>query len=71
MIKEKILYSIKEALLNLQVKKLWKIDHEGIKVKVVRKAENAYDVYRNGHFVTTDETWEQAFELTKVLLETP
>jgi hypothetical protein len=70
-IKQKILDSIKEALSNLQVKKLWKINHEGRKVKVVRKAENAYDVYHNGHYVTTDETWEQAFELTKTLLETP
>jgi hypothetical protein len=71
MIKQKILESIEEALSNLQVKKLWKINHEGIKVKVVRKAENAYDVYRNGHFVTTDETSERAFELVKALLETP
>jgi hypothetical protein len=71
MIKEKILESIKEVLSNLQVKKLWKINHEGRKVKVVRKAENAYDVYHNGHFVTTDETWERSFELAKALLETP
>jgi hypothetical protein len=69
--KEKTIEAIREALSNLQVKKIWKINHEGIKVKVVRKAEYAYDVYHNGHYVTTDETWERAFELTKVLLETP
>jgi hypothetical protein len=71
MLRGKILIEIIEALENLQVKKLWKINHEGIKVKVVRKAENTYDVYHNGHYVTTDETWEQAFELTRALLETP
>ena len=69
MIKEKTITEIKDALSSLEVKKLWKINHEGTKVKVVRKTDDAYDIYRNGHHVTTDETWEQAFELVKVFLE--
>jgi copper chaperone CopZ len=61
---------IKESLENLAVKKSWKINFEGKKVKVVRKDISAFDIYLNGHFVTTDESWERAFELVQVFYET-
>ncbi len=70
MIKQKILDDIQKELQNLPIKKLWKINHEGVKVKVRRSGETAFDVYHNGHFVTTDADWEQAFQLVKVLLDT-
>jgi copper chaperone CopZ len=60
---------IKKSLENLSVKKSWKINFEGKKIKVVRKDISAFDIYLNGHFVTTDENWERAFELVQVLLE--
>ncbi len=64
-----LLDEIKNSLENLAVKKSWKINFEGKKIKVVRKDNAAFEVYNDGHFVTADETWEQAFELVKVLLE--
>jgi 3-hydroxymyristoyl/3-hydroxydecanoyl-(acyl carrier protein) dehydratase len=60
---------IKSSLENLSIKKVWKINHDGTKIKVVRKNETTFDVYLNGHFVTTDESWERAFELVQVLLQ--
>jgi copper chaperone CopZ len=60
---------IKKSLETLPVKKSWKINFEGKKIKVVRKNETAFDVYLDGHFVTTDESWERAFELVQVLLQ--
>jgi hypothetical protein len=68
--KQKVLDEIENALKNLPIKKLWKINHEGTKVKVKRSAETAFDIYHNGHHVTTDETWESAFELGQGLLKT-
>ncbi len=47
-----------------------KLNDEGVKVKVRRSDETSFDVYHNGHFVTTDAQWEQAFELVQVLLDT-
>jgi hypothetical protein len=70
MIEQKLLVNTQNALKNLPIKKLWKINHEGTKVKVKRSAETAFDIYHNGHHVTTDETWESAFELVQVLLKT-
>jgi hypothetical protein len=60
---------IKKSLENLAVKKSWKINFVGKKIKVVRKDISAFDIYLNGHFVTTDENWERAFELVQVLLD--
>jgi hypothetical protein len=60
---------IKKSLENLSVKKSWKINFEGKKIKVVRKDFSAFEIYHDGHFVTTDETWKRAFELVKVLLQ--
>jgi hypothetical protein len=60
---------VKKSLENLSVKKVWKINCDGTKVKVSRTGETAFDSYLNGNYVTTDETWERAFELVQVLLE--
>lgn len=69
MIEQKILDSIQNEFQNLSIKKLWKINHEGVKVKVRRSSETAFDVYHNGHFVTIEDNWKSAFEMVKVLLE--
>jgi hypothetical protein len=55
---------------NLEVKKLFKINENGNKVKVRRDSENDYSIYHNGHFITTDASWEAAFELATVLINT-
>jgi hypothetical protein len=60
---------IKKLLETLPVKKSLKINFEGKKIKVVRKNETAFEIYNDGHFITTDETWEKAFELAQVLLQ--
>lgn len=67
---EKIKKQIEIDIENLEIKKLFKINENGNKVKVRRDTENAYSIYLNGQYVTTDETWQQAYELTLVLLET-
>jgi hypothetical protein len=57
------------ALKNLQVKKLFKINENGNKVKVRRDNENEYSIYLNGHFITTLADWEDSSEMVKTLLE--
>lgn len=52
----------------LAIKKTWKINENGNKVKIVRKSETEFDSYLNGNYVTSDENWEQAFEMAKTLL---
>ncbi len=52
----------------LAIKKTWKINENGNKVKIVRKSETEFDSYLNGNYITTDENWEQAFEIAKTLL---
>ena len=52
----------------LAIKKTWKINENGNKVKIVRKGETEFDSYLNGNYITTDENWEQAFEMAKTLL---
>jgi hypothetical protein len=47
---------------------LFKINENGTKVKVRRDSENEYSVYLDGNFITTDTTWEAAFELALVLI---
>jgi hypothetical protein len=66
--KQKDLDKISTALNSLQIKKQWKINVTGKKVKVVRSATNEYAVYNDGHYITADENWQQAFELVKALL---
>jgi hypothetical protein len=69
MIEQKILDAVQIELQNLAIKKLWKINYKGVKVKVRRSGETVFEVYRNGHFVTTDTRWETVFGLVKVLLQ--
>ena len=52
----------------LAIKKLFKINENGQKIKVRRDNDDEYSIYRNGHFVTTDETWEQASALVLTIL---
>jgi hypothetical protein len=59
---------IEAAIKNLAIKKTWKINVNGSKVKVVRKTENEYATYLNGNYITTDEAWKQAFDLSIALL---
>jgi hypothetical protein len=68
-IKQKVIEDIKIEIQNLGVRKKLKINENGNKVKVCRTAENEYAVYFNGNFVTEDKNWEEAFELTIVLLK--
>ncbi len=67
-LKQKDIDAIEQALRQLPIKKTWKINVAGKKLKVVRSAVNEYAVYNNGHYITTDESWQQAFKLVKVLL---
>jgi hypothetical protein len=71
MIEQKILDAVQIELQNLAIKKLWKINYKGVKVKVRRSGETAFEVYHNGHFVATDLHWKTVFELVKILLESP
>jgi intein-encoded DNA endonuclease-like protein len=67
-LKQKDIDAIQQVLEKLAIKKTWKINVAGKKVKVVRSATNEYAVYNDGHYITTDENWQQAFELVKALL---
>jgi hypothetical protein len=67
-IEQKIIDKVQFEIQNLEVKKLFKINENGIKVKVRRDSENEYSIYLNGNFITTDANWEATFELTLVLL---
>ncbi len=62
------LQEIEIAVKNLAVKKYWKINRSGTKVKICRKAENTYDTYLNGNYITTDSEYTIARELVKELL---
>jgi hypothetical protein len=68
MIKQKILDQIQLDIQNLAVKKLWKINENGHKVKVRRNAESEYSVYLDGHYITTLADWEDSFNMAKTLL---
>jgi hypothetical protein len=68
LLKPKELQEMEMALKNLAIKKCWKINSNGTKVKVCRKAENAYETYLNGNYITTDTEYSIAFELVKVVL---
>lgn len=67
MTKEKMEH-IKNEIQQLEIKKLFKINENGQKVKVRRNKEDEYSIYRNGHFVSTDATWEQASEFVITLI---
>jgi hypothetical protein len=68
MIKQKILDQMQLDIQNLTVKKLWKINENGHKVKVRRDAESEYSIYLDGHFITTLSDWEDSFNMVKTLL---
>jgi hypothetical protein len=68
MIKEKILDQIQLDIQNLAIKKLWKINENGNKVKVRRDAESAYSIYLDGHYITTLADWKDTFNMAKTLL---
>jgi predicted transcriptional regulator len=68
MITEKIIGKMKTDIEALAIKKRWKINENGNKVKIVRKSETEFDSYLNGNYITTNENWEQAFEMAKTLL---
>jgi uncharacterized protein (DUF1015 family) len=67
-IKQKTIEQMQLDIENLKVKKLFKINENGHKVKVRRDSENEYSVYFNGNFITIDATWQQAFQLALVLI---
>jgi hypothetical protein len=54
---------------DLPIKKLWKINENGNKVKVRRDAENEYFIILNGHYVTTLANINDVFEMIKTLIE--
>lgn len=68
MIKQKILDQMQTDIQNLAVKKLWKINENGHKVKVRRNDESEYCVYLDGNFITTLKDWEDAFDMAKSLV---
>lgn len=68
MIKQKTLDQMQLDIQNLAVKKLWKINENGNKVKVRRDAETEYSIYLDGHYITTLADWEDTFEMAKTLL---
>lgn len=67
-IKQKIIDQVQLDIQNLEVKKLYKINEKGTKVKVRRNSINEYSIYLDGNFITTDATWEAAFKLVLVLI---
>ena len=68
MIKQKTIDQIQLDIQNLVVKKLWKINENGHKVKVRRDTESEYSIYLDGHFITTLSDWEDSFSMVKTLL---
>lgn len=68
MMKQKILDQMQMSIQNLAVKKLWKINENGNKVKVRRDAESEYSIYLDGHYITTLSDWEDTFNMAKSLL---
>jgi hypothetical protein len=68
-LKQKDINSLQQALKVLEVQKVFKINVQGNKVKVVRKSANEYEIFDNGHYVTSDNNWKQAFDLIIELLK--
>jgi hypothetical protein len=67
-IKQKIIDKMQLDIQNLEVKRLFKINENGNKVKIRRDSVNEYSIYYNGNFITTDATWVAAFNLSLVLI---
>jgi hypothetical protein len=68
MMKQKILDQMQISIHNLAIKKLWKINENGHKVKVRRDIEDEYHIYFNGHYITTLADWQDTFNMAKDLL---
>jgi hypothetical protein len=68
MIKQKILDQMQLDIQDLAIKKLWKINENGNKVKVRRDAETEYSIYLDGHYISTLADWEDTFDMAKTLL---
>jgi hypothetical protein len=68
MIKQKTIDQIQLDIQDLAIKKLWKINENGHKVKVRRDTESEYSIYLDGHFITTLSDWEDSFNMVKTLL---
>ena len=68
MMKQKILDQMQFDIQNLAIKKLWKINENGNKVKVRRNAESEYCIYLDGNYITTLADWGDTFNMAKSLL---
>ncbi len=68
MIKQKIVDQMQLDIQHLVVKKLWKINENGNKVKVRRDSDSEYSIYLDGHYITTLADWEDTFNMAKSLL---
>jgi preprotein translocase subunit SecB len=63
-----VLEQIAKKLSNIKPNKPIEVKANGNKVKVVLKNETEYHVYLDGQFISTDQDFERAFELIRVLL---
>jgi hypothetical protein len=68
MIKQKILDLMQVDIQNLTVKKRWKINENGHKIKVRRDTKSEYSIYLDGHYITTLADWGDSFNMAKNLL---
>ncbi len=68
MIKQKIIDQMQLDIQNLAIKKIWKINENGNKVKVRRDAETEYSIYLDGHYISTLGDWKGTFDMAKTLL---
>jgi hypothetical protein len=66
--KQKILTQMQLDIQNLAIKKLWKINENGNKVKVRRDAEGEYSIYLDGHYITTLTDCKDTFNMAKSLI---
>lgn len=65
----KILEQIKFDIQNLEIKKLFKINENGNKIKVRRSTYNEYNIYLNGHQVNTENNWEDSYKMILALIK--
>jgi preprotein translocase subunit SecB len=63
-----VLEQIAKKLSNIKPNKPIEVKANGNKVKVVLKNETEYHVYLDGQFISTDQDFERALELIRVLL---
>jgi hypothetical protein len=68
-ISQKLTKTVSDELQNLSIKKRWKINHEGKKVKVVRDAENEYSIYLNGNYISTLTDAEDSTNMVFTLMD--